>query len=70
MCLWFPETPGWKPSVLIHSFTHSHLQWEHPFLLCSSEENPSHTCLCSACHAVPRASLGGGLPATVRVVRR
>ena len=51
MCLWFPKIPGWKPSVLIHSFTHLHLQWECLFLLCSSDENPSHTCLCSAYHA-------------------
>ena len=27
----------------IHSFTHSHLQWECLFLLYSSEKNPSHT---------------------------
>lgn len=45
MCLWFPETPGWKPSVRIHSFTHSHLQWEHLFLFCSSDET-HHTPAC------------------------
>lgn len=34
------------------SFIHLHLQWERPFLLCSYDENPSRTCLCSAYHTV------------------
>lgn len=69
-CFCFPEAPGWKPSVLIHSFirsfTHAHLQRECLFL---REKPITHLpvfCL-PCCRRLPHVPLrrapAAGLPA-------
>lgn len=54
------------------SFIHLHLQWERLFLLCSYDETHlTPACVLPTTLWTPaRASLDGGLPAALRVVRR